>query len=211
MNQEKYEGRNVIWESKTKSVLTIIISFAFTGMALYVKDNMTNFAFWGTMLLFGCGGIFMLVRLVSPKNIFVTYDSEIGKKIVAEREEMYQKTLGIFHYDENGFSIHSDDLDAYYTWNEIETVFGYKTDLVIYDNISLDIYTSNNKKITISEENWGWFEFISKLSENVPNISIGWSIEIAQPAFERNLTLLYDKKNRTSKELEVLYYGPSKK
>jgi len=206
MSQEKFEGRNVIWESKTKSVLVITISFSFTIMAIYGKDNMSGFSFWGTVLFFGLGGIFMLVRLLSPKNIFVTYDSEIGKKILNERQEMYEKELGSFHYDENGFSIHIDGLDAYYNWNEIETVFGYKTDLVAYDEICLDVYTSDNEKFTISEETWGWFQFISKLSENIPSISIGWSIEIIQPAFERNLTLLYDKKNRTEKELERLYY-----
>ncbi len=207
MNQEKFEGRNVIWESKAKSVLVIIISFVFVAMAIFGKDNMTRFSFWGTFLFFGVGGIFMLARLLNPKNIFVTNDSEIGKKILAERQEMYEKELGSFHYDENGFSIHIDYLDAYYNWDEIETVFGYKIDLVAYDEICIDVYTSDNEKFTISEETYGWFQFISKLSENIPNISIGWSMEVTQPAFERNLTLLYDKKNRTQNELEALYYN----
>jgi hypothetical protein len=204
--KEQYEGRNVIWESKTKSIFSIVVCFIFTALTVWANNKMTSFMFWLSLIIFGLGGIFMLIRLLNPKNIFVTYKSEIGKKILAEREETFINDTGLFQYDENGFSLHIDGLDTYYKWNEIETVFGYKIDLLAYDEICLDIYPSDDKKITITEETLGWFQFISNLSQNIPVISIDWYINISHPAFEKNLTLLYDKKNRTSKELEFLYY-----
>lgn len=203
MTNETYNGKNVIWESKTKQIILVLISFLFTFAALWIGEY-KKVQFWFAIVIFGFGGIFILIRLLNPKNIFVTYKTEIGKKILAEREEEFHYSFGIFDYDEKGFEITNEQIVNYYNWSDIETVYGYKIDLKVYDEICLDIFTNDNEKFTITESTDGWFQFISRLSENINSIKIDWYIEIANPAFEQNLTLLYDKLNRDDDEIRKL-------
>ncbi len=200
MTNETYKGKNVIWESTTKQIVVIFICFFFTVTALWIGDY-EKFQFWATILLFGIGGVFILVRLLNPKNIFVTYKSEIGKEILSEREEIFQNDIGIFEYNDMGFIIKIEQISRDYNWNDIETVYGYKIDLTIYDEICLDVFTNDNEKFSITESTPGWFQFISRLSSNIKSINLDWYIQITNPAFEENLTLLYDKQNRQDQEI----------
>ncbi|MCI9844516.1 hypothetical protein [Flavobacterium pectinovorum] len=202
MRNERYKGKNVIWESKTKQVFIILVSFLFTFIALWIRDT-DKLQFWLSIFLFGFGGIFMLVRFLNPKNIFVTPKSKIGKEILAERTELHQNDNGIFEYHKNGFIITTENETYNYEWNEIKTVYGYKIDLLAYDEICIDVFTIDQKKFTITESTGGWFQFISRLSENIKSIEIDWYLKIANPPFEKNLTLLYDKQNRTIEQIRT--------
>nr|WP_315145234.1 hypothetical protein [uncultured Flavobacterium sp.] len=202
MKNERYKGRKVIWESKTKQVFTILICFIFTFIALWIRDTEKP-QFWVSIVLFGFGGVFMLVRFLNPKNIFVTPKSKIGKEILAERAEfdVYQNVF--FEYTENGFKNSVELNNESYKWEEIQTVYGYKVDLLTYDEVCIDVYTIDQKNFTITESTGGWFQFISRLSENIKSIEIDWYVKIANPAFEKNLTLLYDKQNRTIEQIRT--------
>ena len=202
MRNERYKGRKVIWESKTKQVFTILICFIFTFIALWIRDTEKP-QFWVSIVLFGFGGVFMLVRLLNPKNIFVTPKSKIGKEILAERAEFDVYQNGFFEYTENGFKNSVEINNESYKWEEIQTVYGYKVDLLTYDEVCIDVYTIDQKKFTITESTGGWFQFISRLSENIKSIEIDWYVKIANPAFEKNLTLLYDKQNRTIEQIRT--------
>ena len=195
MKNEKHKGKNIIWESKIKQIFIVIGCAIFTFIALSIGKT-DEIHFWPTIILFGFGGLFMLYRLLNPKNIFVTYKSKIGKDILAERTEFEQNDNGIFEYNENGFAISIEKTIENYKWNEIKTVYGYKIDLRIYDEICIDVLTIDQNKFTITESTSGWFQFISRLSENIKSIEIDWYIKIANPAFEKNLTLLYEKQSR---------------
>jgi hypothetical protein len=200
MTNETYNGKNVIWESKTKQIILVLISFLFTFASLWIGEY-EKVQFWFAIVIFGFGGIFILVRLLNPKNIFVTYKSKIGKEILAERIEFEQNDFGIFEYNENGFKISIEKTIEKYKWSEINTVYGYKIDLITYDEICIDFLTIDQNKYTITESTSGWFQFISRLSENIKSIEIDWYLKIANPAFEKNLTLLYDKQNRKIEEI----------
>jgi hypothetical protein len=202
MRNERYKGRNVIWESKTKQVFTILVCFLFTSIALWIRDTEKP-QFWVSIVLFGFGGVFMLVRFLNPKNIFVTPKSKIGKEILAERTEFDVYQNGFFEYSENGFKNSVEINNESYKWEEIQTVYGYKIDLLTYDEICMDVYTIDQKKFTITESTGGWFQFISRLSENIKSIEIDWYVKVANPAFEKNLTLLYDKQNRTIEQIRT--------
>lgn len=200
MENGKFNGKNVIWESKTKQIFLIIICLAFTFMVLWTgKTN--SFRFWFPLILFGGGGFFLLIRFLNPKNIFVSPNSKLAQEIFSSQTSQNQDELGIFEYSENGFKITDENSSNTYEWNNIETVLAYKIDLLTYDEICIDVYTDDLNKFTISESTWGWFQFISRLSENIKAIQIDWYINITNPAFETNLTLLYDKKNRTIEEI----------
>ncbi|MFH7003642.1 hypothetical protein [Flavobacterium bizetiae] len=200
MKSAKYNGKNVIWESKTKQIFLIIICFAFTFMALWA-GKINSVRFWFPLILFGGGGIFILIRFLNPKNIFVSLNSKLAQEIFSSQAVENQDEPGIFEYSENGFKITDENSSNTYEWNNIETVLAYKIDLLTYDEICIDVYTDDLNKFTISESTWGWFQFISRLSENIKAIQIDWYITIANPAFEKNLTLLYDKNNRTIEEI----------
>ena len=203
MTKETYNGKNVIWESKTKQIILVIISFIFTFSTLWV-GNYKQTHFWIVIILFGLSGIFILARLLNPKNIFVTYKSKIGKEILSKRDEEFQYRTGIFDYDEKGFEITNEQIIKYYNWRDIETVYGYKIDLITYDEICMDVFTNDNEKFTITESTDGWFQFIDRLSKNINSIKINWYIDIAQPPFEQNLTLLYDRLGREDDEIRTL-------
>jgi hypothetical protein len=202
MRNERYKGRKVIWESKTKQVLIILICFLFTFIGLWNGDTEKP-QFWFSIVLFGFGGVFMLVRFLNPKNIFVTPKSKIGKEILAERAEFDVYQNGFFEYTENGFKNSVELNNESYKWEEIQTVYGYKVDLLTYDEICIDVYTIDQKNFTITESTGGWFQFISRLSKNIKSIEIDWYVKIANPAFEKNLTLLYDKQNRTIEQIRT--------
>jgi len=202
MRNERFKGRKVIWESRTKQVLTILICFLFTFIGLWIGDTEKP-QFWVSIVLFAFGGVFMLVRFLNPKNIFVTPKSKIGKEILAERAEFDVYQNGFFEYTENGFKNSVELNNESYKWEEIQTVYGYKVDLLTYDEICIDVYTIDQKNFTITESTGGWFQFISRLSENIKSIEIDWYVKIANPAFEKNLTLLYDKQNRTIEQIRT--------
>jgi len=149
----------------------------------------------------------MLVRLLNPKNLFVTYDTELGKQILAQQFGRAQEDLGIFFYTDKGFNLTEHNGVKVYNWSDIEAVFGFKEDRYTTDEICMDIFTSSNSSLRLTESTPGWYQFNRKLSENISTIDSNWDAEIALPAFETNLKLLYDKKGRTSHEAEKACYA----
>jgi len=193
MEKEKYKGRNVIWESKTNQIFIIVICFIFTFLAIWIGDN--NLQFWISLILFGLGGILMLIRLLNPRNIFVTADSKIGKEILSNRFEIVQNNNGIFDYIDCGFKIYIKNSNEYqyHNWEDIQAIYGYKVDLMTYDEICVDVFFSDQTKITVSESTSGWFQFVGRLGENIQLIKDDWVVEVANPAFDTNSTVLYEK------------------
>jgi hypothetical protein len=204
MRNETYKGKRIVWENKAKQIFHISICLIFTSIGLFL-GKFDTLLFWITLLLFGGGGVFMLIKLLNPHNLFVTPNSKLAKEIISEREESFKNDYGIFNYDEIGFIVELETIKKHYDWNEIETVYGYKVDLLAYDEICLDIFTKDEKYFTITESSLGWFQFVTRLSQNITSIREEWFFEIANPAFQKNLTLLYDKYNRTSQEIKKHY------
>ena len=200
MRNERYKGKNIIWESKTKQVFRILICFLFIFITLWIRD-VKKVQFWITIVLFSLTGILMLVRFLNPKNIFVPPKSKIGKEILTERSELDQNDNGVFEYNKTGFKISIENNTDNYEWNEIKTIYGYKVDLLAYDEICIAVFTIDQKKFTITESTSGWSQFISRLSENIKSIEIDWYVKIANPSFKKNLTLLYEKQNRTTEQI----------
>jgi len=205
MIHETFNGKKVIWESKLKQITVIVISFGFVAIALWTRSEYSSFSFGGTIVLFGGGGVIMLVRLLSPNNICVTHKSELGKLILAERIKKQQEDLGFFLYDETGFNYNDQNEVVYYKWTDIKSAFGYKEDRYTTDEICLDIFTSDDYCIKLTEDTPGWYQFDKKLTENFP-ISNNWEEHIIHPAFKTNLTLLYDKGGRSKEEAEAECY-----
>ncbi len=206
MTHPTYNNKKLIWESKTEQIWLILVSFLFVAGAIWTKEKYSSFMFWGTIVFFGGGGLFFLVRLLNPQNLFVTHDTDLGKEILADQFKKQQEDLGFFSYDDTGFNLKEHKRVTHYNWTDIETIFGYKEDHYTTDEICLHIFINGKEYLTFTESTPGWYQFNDRLIKNIPSISKSWEGEIAVPAFETKLTLLFDKKGRTSNVAEAECY-----
>ncbi len=204
--QQTFNDKKIIWESKRKQVGLIAISILFVATAMWTRDKMSSFNFWASIILFGGSGLFFLVRLLNPKNLFATHNTKLGKEILAEHFRKEQESLGFFSYTKEGFSLEEYSGVKFYKWSEIETVFGFKEDRFTTDEICMDIFICNNASLRLTESTPGWYQFQKQISENIPSIPNDWDGGIAVPAFETKLTLLFDRKGRTLKDAEAACY-----
>ena len=53
----------------------------------------------------------------------------------------------------------------------------------------------------MNEETPGWFYFVDQINKTLTITDKDWNINITQPAFATNLTLIYDSENRTLEDL----------
>ncbi|MGI4741935.1 MAG: hypothetical protein ACRYG7_42770 [Janthinobacterium lividum] len=203
---DAFDNRRIIWESRAKQVGVIGVSYLFVAITIWTRAQYSAFRFWGTILFFGSGGIGVLYRLLNPKNLFVTPTSALGKQIIAEQFEKAQADIGAFYYNEEGFLLVQELGEITYRWVEIETMFGYKRDDYVTDEICLDLFFCNNMRLALTESTAGWYQFLLKLQENLLEIPSDWQMLMAAPAFETKLTLLFDKCHRTQEQAEALYY-----
>jgi hypothetical protein len=121
--------------------------------------------------------------------------------------------LGIFHYDENGFTIQMDKKRVYVNWTAIERLRAYKADMITIDQLRLEICFCN-KHVTITEDIPGWYQFVLKTKTIFASIPQDWDINIIQPPFETNLTLLYERDDRVMPQktnFHAAFSGTSKK
>ncbi|MCL9806644.1 hypothetical protein NAT51_14000 [Flavobacterium amniphilum] len=114
--------------------------------------------------------------------------------------------LGFFTYSDNGFGVEINGHSHSIAWTGIQALFGYKVDLYTLDEIRMDVFCDDDILFTISEETPGWYVFLKKIEEQFPAIKQNWNLEIAFPAFSANLTLLYEKHNKTFDEAIDYYY-----
>ncbi|MBK0380604.1 hypothetical protein [Mucilaginibacter segetis] len=206
MTQQIFNNKRVTWESRAKQIALIVISFAFVAIALLTTEKYSSFSFLVIIILFGGGGIFTLIRLLNSKNLFVTHSSELGRIILAEQIKTRKEEFGFFTYDATGFYFDEQNGAVHYNWIDINTVFCYKEDWITTDEICLDIFTSDNNCIKLTEDIPGWYQFNKKLIENFPIISGNWEGDIVYPPFETNLKLLYDKLGRTENQAKAECY-----
>lgn len=196
MKHPTYNNRRLIWESKTKQIWVILISFLFGTIAIWTKDKYSQFMYWSTIIFFGGGGLFMLTRLINPKNLFVTHDTELGKLILADEFQKAQEDMGFFAYSDTGFNLTEHRGVTHYNWSDIETIFGFKEDRFSTDEICMDIFFSDNSSIRLTESTPGWYQFNKQLSKATSTVTENWDTEVVHPPFATNMTLLFDKRNR---------------
>ncbi len=113
---------------------------------------------------------------------------------------------GIFKYHSTGFSVLLKSEITQYKWDDIETITGYKLDLLTTDEICMDIVFCDNSCLTLYESTTGWSYFNESLFKSIPSINKEWETGVMHPALKTNLTLLFDKKDRSQEAvLKELY------
>ena len=112
--------------------------------------------------------------------------------------------LSIFQYDENGFTAQLENKKVQVNWSELERLVAYKADMMTIDEIRMEI-SYRNKSLIITEDTPGWYQFVLKTKNIFASIPEDWDINIIQPAFETNLTLLYEREDRVMPEKNNFY------
>lgn len=98
----------------------------------------------------------------------------------------------MFVYASDGFTVTNGDFEKTIRWEEIDRINAYKKDLVAYDLIVLEI-VCGDYVLTLDEVSPGWFSFILKLKDVFKTIPKDWDINIIQPPFKENYTILFKK------------------
>ncbi|WP_156109011.1 hypothetical protein [Hymenobacter sp. APR13] len=204
--REVYNNRRIIWESKSKTIRSVIFSFLFVAGAVWTRAGYSPWLFWFNVVFFGGCGAVALYQLLSPRIMFVNPDSKLGREI---REALDAEAMEQVQFFDGGFSLleNPDMPPREYHWKELEAAFGYKTDCYTTDEIYLDLFWADAACLTLSESTPHWLTILAELHKHVPAVSPSWYADIMVPAFETTLTLLFDAQGRSQAEAEQAYYG----
>ncbi len=117
-----------------------------------------------------------------------------------------QDENGIFSYTDQGFTLLIQRTEHTVPWTQVKSMVAYKMDRFASDDISMDVFCDGKINFSISEETPGWATFLDKSKLALP-IDKFWEIEMATPGLEINLAVVYDRQNRTYKEIQKEYYN----
>ena len=179
-----------------------------TSLCVWLINRNFTFGWIGT-LFFGGGTILSIIKYFQPNfNWFTRIDpnsKEFKEQTEKEFNEIYNDN-GIFTFEVDSFTIKTTKGIYLIQWSEIKSMLGYKLDNFATDCICLDVFCNQEKNFKITEETAGWFRFLDNVKKALPTIDKSWHIEISTPTFETNLTVIYDKENRSLEEVTNEYY-----
>ena len=188
---------------KRKYFIFSSIAFGILIAILYYFDyNKRNPLLFWTLLFLFCFLVYKTISILTNKNLLFVTKKDLGDilDIKKSTETIDVDFDGIFVYTSEGFETNINNSKININWSEIETILGYKKDLITIDSICMDIITCSST-LTICEETPGWFKFLNQLRNNIEITPKYRDIEISTPAFKTNLTLLFDKKHRTLEQI----------
>jgi hypothetical protein len=191
---DKSQSKKIILENKPKLIFNLIVSWGFVFLSIWA-----NYYGFGLIFFSLCAVIFTYPLLDPKRKIIFKITEEYKAQMHNNYPEWQQEII----YTNSGFKI---DNSEEIKWSEMQAMFGYKRDLWTEDEICLDIFTKENKHFIVTEEALGWDIFLGKIAEQFPKINRNWHFDIVFPAFKTNLTLLYEKENKTFNEAVIIYY-----
>lgn len=83
------------------------------------------------------------------------------------------------------------------SWDEVKFVYAYKKDCFSVDQIRMELLDGCGNAVVVTEEMRGWKELVEVLPLKLPGCQRfeEWFSNVAFPAFEQNMTLLFDRTN----------------
>jgi hypothetical protein len=77
-------------------------------------------------------------------------------------------------------------------WAQIDQITTRKQDLVTFDAIYLGFRRRDTDRwLKVPEDCAGFMDLAEEMRRRFPSIPSGWYLQVMQPAFQTNLTLLY--------------------
>lgn len=99
---------------------------------------------------------------------------------------------GIFSYKDDLFTIQLEQETKTINWDDITLIRAYKIDQYAIDCIVIEIYLAEIL-ITINDQTVGYMKFMDTAAMKLSNFKTDWFPVVAFPAFETNLTTIYEK------------------
>jgi hypothetical protein len=205
MDTKQIDGKRVFWSNKWDKLWLLIIPAIFL-VDIFTSNKYSIFWFW--TILIGCTAfiIYVLYHMFHPRFLWVDTKSKDGKLIRQKAFDLRYNDTGVFQYVATGFNFSDKDQTIFVAWTDIETIFAFKRDLMTVDELNIEVFLKNNIRIRLTEEIDGWFQFIIKIKEVFPIIDKEFDTKLIFPAFETNLTLVYNSTDKTQSELLNKYY-----
>jgi len=138
----------------------------------------------------------MNIKKFISKLVYNKYkDSKLfnGTGKISSEEEF--RRLGMFEYDEDGFTIRYEEINHRIQWADITELNVYKRDLMTIDRITMDI-VYGDIQMTISEDLLGWNQFVERSKIIFPEIPKDWDWVIVQPPFATNYRNIYKQEEK---------------
>jgi hypothetical protein len=99
-----------------------------------------------------------------------------------------------FTFDLGGFVYKTKQEKIRVNWSDILKIETYKIDQITLDSIVISVQTADTT-FTLTEDSPHWNLFTNQLEHQFPSIDPHWKSTVMKPAFEKNLLVLFEKKN----------------
>jgi hypothetical protein len=170
--------------------------FLVGGLATIIGDK--KFAVGIPMFLFGLIPIILTaIAIEHPKIWFSDTINMIDlMKQIAEtpKEDSPAYQDGIFTYYDELFDVRIDGETKTFYWDKITSIIAYKVDQITVDSIIIEVY-ADGTAIRMEDQMAGSMKFMETAANKLENFREDWYMVVAFPAFETNLTIIYEKIN----------------
>ncbi len=92
--------------------------------------------------------------------------------------------------EESGITCSQKERKASFAWDEVPRISAFEKDLLTTDCICVCIELENGSCV-FDEDTTGFMDVVEVMQKRFPSIPPDWLPEIAVPAFETNLRVLY--------------------
>ncbi len=182
--------------------MTINLNKKILKILIYISLSIGLISLWSISMGVSYGMNLAIIFFMITIFLFFKFNKiNEYKKLSQEDFDALYNDNGIFEYEEQYFKVQLEDKIHLVNWNSIKTILAYKLDVITVDIICLEIFCENDLIIQINEETKGWYQFIKTTKKQFSKISKSWDVDIIQPPFERNLTLVYDRENRNLEDV----------
>ncbi len=119
----------------------------------------------------------------------------------SDKDKVLSKNSKNIRIISNGFELYNADSLETYNFDDIESIFAFKVDLYVIDSICLEFIFKDETHIRCNEDQKGWDELMEKIGSSFKLLDESWYFTVMQPPFETNLTLIFDRQNRSFEEV----------
>ena len=205
MDTKQLEEKRVFWSSKWDKLWLLIIP-VISLIDLSISNRYSIFWFWTILIGATSFIVYILYHMFHLKFVWVDTKSKDGKLIKQKAFDLRYNYNGVFEYVDTGFNFTDKGETIFVAWSNIETIFAFKKDLMTVDELNIEVFLKDYMRIRLTEEIEGWYQFIIKIKEVFPSIDKEFDTKLIFPAFETNLTLVYNSTDKTQSELINQYY-----
>lgn len=133
-----------------------------------------------------------------------SYFRRVHERYKSRREGRTRTLHTLIHSSErltvSSLTIENETKETILHWRDVIRVEAFKRDLYVVDLICLAFRETGDTEVEIHEEMEGWESLVVALSEYLPGCQKfeEWFQVVAFPAFELNLTTIYEREVHTT-------------